>query len=122
MSGWTVLPDAYGTVRTLRGFQAANFASHAPASDDEIAEAFALDPRGTQPDRPACAGEDPELFFPEQGDSVTAAKRICAGCPLRTGCLEFAMEHGIRFGVWGGTCEADRRELRIARHKRQVAA
>ena len=58
-----------------------------------------------------CAQTDPELFFPEKGGSTRAAKAVCAGCPVRAECLEYALAHDERFGVWGGTSERERRRL-----------
>lgn len=62
----------------------------------------------------ACRGMDPELFFPEKGASwdVQEARGVCAGCPVRTECLTYAMDHTERHGVWGGTSERERRRLR----------
>lgn len=51
-----------------------------------------------------CAETDPELFFPEKGGSPRRAKEICAGCPVRQECLEYALKNG-ETGVWGGTTE-----------------
>lgn len=58
-----------------------------------------------------CAEIDPELFFPEKGESSGPAKRVCAGCEVRAECLQYALDHGERFGVWGGLSERERREL-----------
>jgi len=60
-----------------------------------------------------CAQTDPELFFPEKGGSVREAKAVCAGCPVRGDCLEYALAHGERYGVWGGTSEHERRRLQL---------
>ncbi len=36
------------------------------------------------------------------------AKRVCQSCPVRTPCLDFALRHGLGFGIWGGvTGESD---------------
>lgn len=64
------------------------------------------------PDRALCAQTDPEAFFPERGCSTAEAKRICMACPVRTECLDYALEHGERFGVWGGLSERERRKLK----------
>jgi WhiB family redox-sensing transcriptional regulator len=54
------------------------------------------------PAAPACQGADPALFFPEDGESGTAAKAICASCPARVPCMAAAAARGERWGVWGG--------------------
>ena len=61
-----------------------------------------------------CAQTDPELFFPEKGGSTRAAKAVCTGCPVRAQCLEHALAHDERYGVWGGTSERERRRLKHA--------
>ena len=58
-----------------------------------------------------CAETDPEMFFPEKGESVRPAKRVCAGCEVRAECLQDALDRGERFGVWGGLSERERRTL-----------
>lgn len=60
----------------------------------------------------ACRGVDPDLFFPERGESTREAKEICGICPVRRACLEHALAHGERHGIWGGTSERERRRLR----------
>jgi WhiB family redox-sensing transcriptional regulator len=65
----------------------------------------------------ACRDEDPELFFPitETGpgaQQVDRAKAVCARCPVRERCLEYALEGGLDHGVFGGTTETERRALR----------
>ena len=59
-----------------------------------------------------CAQTDPEAFFPEKGGSTREAKRICSGCEVRAECLEYALAHDERFGIWGGLSERERRRLR----------
>lgn len=59
-----------------------------------------------------CAETNPEAFFPEKGGSPKSAKQVCDGCPVRAECLDYALDNGIDFGVWGGTTEADRRRLK----------
>jgi WhiB family redox-sensing transcriptional regulator len=59
-----------------------------------------------------CAQTDPEAFFPEKGGSTREAKRICLGCEVRSECLEYALEHDERFGIWGGLSERERRKLK----------
>ena len=66
-------------------------------------------------ERALCAQTDPEAFFPEKGGSTREAKRICSGCEVRAECLEYALAHDERFGIWGGLSERERR-----RHKRRA--
>jgi WhiB family redox-sensing transcriptional regulator len=63
-------------------------------------------------ERALCAQTDPEAFFPEKGGSTREAKRICLGCEVRSECLEYALEHDERFGIWGGLSERERRKLK----------
>ncbi len=65
----------------------------------------------------ACRDEDPELFFPVSDTGPAArqaeqAKSICARCPVRERCLEYALDNGLDHGVFGGTTESERRALR----------
>jgi WhiB family redox-sensing transcriptional regulator len=59
-----------------------------------------------------CAQTDPEAFFPEKGGSTREAKRICQGCEVRDACLDYALAHDERFGIWGGLSERERRRLK----------
>lgn len=63
-------------------------------------------------ERALCAQTDPEAFFPEKGGSTREAKRICMGCEVRDECLEYALAHDERFGIWGGLSERERRRLK----------
>jgi WhiB family redox-sensing transcriptional regulator len=65
----------------------------------------------TWADRALCAEVDPEIFFPEKGGSTLQPKRVCRACPVRAECLDWALEHGERFGIWGGLSERERRPL-----------
>lgn len=66
-----------------------------------------------------CLGVDPDLFFPERGASTREAKEVCRGCVVRVQCLEFALQNGEKFGIWGGLSERERR--RIRRQRAQAA-
>lgn len=57
----------------------------------------------------ACGDAGPSLFFggehenlPARLTRVAKAKAVCAGCPARVPCLEYAVGAGEIFGVWGG--------------------
>jgi WhiB family redox-sensing transcriptional regulator len=63
-------------------------------------------------DQALCAQTDPEAFFPEKGGSTREAKKICLGCEVRSECLEYALAHDERFGIWGGLSERERRRLK----------
>ena len=69
--------------------------------------------------RARCRGVDPAEFFPSDGSGVEAAQRMCAECTVRAECLEYALEHRIDQGVWGGASERERR--RILRRRRELA-
>jgi WhiB family transcriptional regulator, redox-sensing transcriptional regulator len=76
--------------------------------------------------RAACRDEDPELFFPvsEMGPGarqVARAKAVCARCPVRSECLEYALDNALDHGIFGGTTETERRTLRRARTVRRAA-
>ena len=78
--------------------------------------------RGEHPDwrsAAACRDTDPELFFPEgtAGPAlllIDQAKWICQSCPVQKQCLRYALEHRLRFGIWGGTTDDERRAIRNA--------
>jgi WhiB family redox-sensing transcriptional regulator len=69
--------------------------------------------------RAACRGLDPEIFFPDSDEEAGEAKAVCARCPVREACLEHALAHREREGIWGGATERERR--RILRHRRKTA-
>ena len=66
-------------------------------------------------ERGNCLGVDPDLFFPERGASTREAKAVCRGCEVREPCLEYALAHGEKFGIWGGLSERARRRVRKQR-------
>jgi WhiB family transcriptional regulator, redox-sensing transcriptional regulator len=93
----------------------------AAARSDRVVELGVLLIGGAAHDRPvagewteqaACADADPDIFFPERGKPTAPAKAICAVCPVRVECLEYALDASEKFGVWGGTSEKERRRLR----------
>jgi WhiB family redox-sensing transcriptional regulator len=62
-----------------------------------------------------CLGVYPDLFFPERGASTREAKEVCRGCEVRIDCLEYALQNGEKFGIWGGMSERERRRIRRQR-------
>ena len=65
----------------------------------------------------ACRGADVNLFFTpahleskeEREVREAQAKSVCAICPVRAQCLEFALETREPHGIWGGLNEIERR-------------
>jgi WhiB family transcriptional regulator, redox-sensing transcriptional regulator len=57
--------------------------------------------------RVACAGRDPDMFFPATAADVTTAKAVCDHCLARLSCLEGAQQRREPWGVWGGELFAD---------------
>lgn len=63
-----------------------------------------------------CRDVDPEVFFPTPPNhsgwggrqahirqaAVNAAIEVCQPCTVRAECLAYAMQFGIRDGIWGG--------------------
>ncbi len=64
---------------------------------------------GTQ----ACAGSDPEIFFPEIEAYAAAlpAVRLCRRCPLVTKCGTWAINTRQERGVWGAMTPRQRRAV-----------
>jgi WhiB family transcriptional regulator, redox-sensing transcriptional regulator len=78
-------------------------------------------------DAAACRSIDPDLFFPigttgTALDHIAAAKAVCAACPVKAECLDFALETNQDSGVWGGASEEERRQIRRARARARSAA
>jgi WhiB family redox-sensing transcriptional regulator len=70
----------------------------------------------------ACRDTDPDLFFPVGTtgpaiEQIASAKAVCSMCPAQEPCLEFAVATNQDSGVWGGTSEEERREMRRARQR-----
>ncbi len=71
--------------------------------------------------RAACQGEWGAVFYPPVRPEKKAArvareqraKQVCDGCEVRRECLDHAISHGERYGVWGGMTDAERRHLNI---------
>lgn len=68
-----------------------------------------------------CADLPVDVFFPVPGRhmivNIIHAKGYCAMCPVKTDCLEFALQfdHRTLPGIWGGTTENERLKLRRTR-------
>ena len=70
--------------------------------------------------RAACAGLDPDLFFPAKNSGQGAAedaRRVCASCPVREDCLTDALDTFDHFGVRGGMSPKERRKEATRRRR-----
>jgi len=80
-----------------------------------------LEDVGPWRDHAACKDHDVDLWFPNKGDRGLEAKAICRTCPVRAECLEFALLRPSVLGVWGGSTEFERLQMRrtgsIAPHR-----
>ena len=71
----------------------------------------------------ACREVDPELFFPQVGQTpqATRAKQVCAGCQVRGACLQAALQGPLarddRHGIFAGTTPRERQRLRGGRRR-----
>lgn len=89
-----------------------------PVTDDSDDLPTASRTAASWRDHAACRGVDPDLFFPGRGEATAPAKAVCATCPVRAECLNYAMANGEKFGIWGGLSERERRRLRSKRPDR----
>jgi WhiB family redox-sensing transcriptional regulator len=76
----------------------------------------------------ACREEDVILFFgpdgerqPERELREQKAKALCASCPVRMDCLNYALSRPEKYGSWGGLNE-DERAVERRRRMRRVSA
>lgn len=77
----------------------------------------------------ACSTAASSLFFgpetelpPQREARERQAKALCATCPVRVQCLECALAAHVRYGIWGGLSESERRRERRRRAARHNAA
>lgn len=82
---------------------------------DEFLEALLMRPAWHR--RAACRGMDSAIFFPK-GGRLTEARAICAGCPVKSQCLDAALAvdpASDLAGVFAGTTAAERAAMRRGR-------
>jgi WhiB family transcriptional regulator, redox-sensing transcriptional regulator len=79
--------------------------------------------------RAACGGMAAQLFFGPDGErpqerEIREAKAVavCARCPVRAQCLDYALENSIKHGIWGGRNQEQRAQERRRRAGRRHAA
>lgn len=64
----------------------------------------------------ACVGHPIELWFADEGfSSYREARAICATCPVRLPCLDWAVTTQNNHGLWGGLNPTERRRIRTRR-------
>lgn len=80
-------------------------------------------------EKSACRGMDIEIFFlpynarnEEKRQRVEEAKKICRTCPVISECLEYALDIGEEYGVYGGMSEDERRVILRRRRSQQRLA
>ena len=100
--------DLRGTARRPERHRSRYMRQEGPSIQLETGEVVEL----SWQERALCAQTDPEAFFPEKGGSTREAKRVCTSCDVRSECLEYALAHDERFGIWGGLSERERRRLK----------
>jgi WhiB family redox-sensing transcriptional regulator len=83
--------------------------------------AFLWSPPPAWTTRALCSEVDPDLWYPDHYSAreCRAAIAICAGCPVRADCLEYALAIGeVNEGIWGGLTPTQRQ----AEQRRRAAA
>lgn len=58
-----------------------------------------------------CLGTDVAIFY-DAPPYYTAARMLCASCPVRRDCLEDGLTQMESYGVWGGSTKTERRSVR----------
>ena len=59
----------------------------------------------------ACRSMDMQMFYGWEPEKIDEAKSVCRRCDVRSDCLDTAFERD-ELGIWGGTTEAERKEMR----------
>jgi WhiB family transcriptional regulator, redox-sensing transcriptional regulator len=61
------------------------------------------------------------VFFASDKERKDRAKAICAQCPVSAQCLEYSIQHKIRWGIFGGVEQKARRAEMSRRFKQSYA-
>jgi WhiB family redox-sensing transcriptional regulator len=80
--------------------------------DDRVLEDFLHRPAWQQ--QAACKGVGVDAFVIGKGGRYSR-RELCDGCSVRQECLEAALADPELVGLWGGTTEGERREIRRQR-------
>jgi WhiB family redox-sensing transcriptional regulator len=111
--GLAVLRTRFAAIQRMTPAELAQAAEQARIKHIDVIEA------GAWWQAAACAGMDPERFFPPEGGGADAARaqRVCAACPVRAECLRAELAAPVGFqpqGIFGGTAPWERTALRVA--------
>ena len=49
-----------------------------------------------------CNQTDPDAFFPAYPNQARRAMMVCAKCPVKKECYDYAIKNNEEYGVWGG--------------------
>ena len=82
---------------------------------------------GSWGDLAACRTADPDLFFPVSAkgrarSDIARALAVCASCPARSRCLDFALTTRQADGIWGGRTAEERHDMLGRPHQAPGAA
>jgi hypothetical protein len=90
-------------------------AAHRGMDPAELFAALLLEPAESPEwmEEAACKGSHPGIsWFPERGSTPREPLEICAECPVRQNCLDYAMADETLVGIWGGTTSGERKRMR----------
>jgi WhiB family redox-sensing transcriptional regulator len=84
---------------------------YTPWNDGALQLATLINPQPWA-DQALCAQVAFDMHYPESGSPGAEAKAVCAMCPVRMECLQYAIDNGEKFGIWGGLNENERRHFK----------
>ena len=73
------------------------------------------DAPGPWVDGALCAQVGGDLWVSDIGENYDAARRVCAACPVRAECAEYALARPDLLGMWGGLSTRERKRIRAER-------
>lgn len=102
---------ARAAARAAASASRAHPARRGPRSSQHLMADVHADEQRSWTPPPLCAtgAVDPDWFFASRGTpEYRAAKALCARCPLRAACADFALRAHIPYGLFGGLDGHDR--------------